>query len=690
MMAAVAAISISATGNAFCRATQFAVRWLSGRSLPILLILAVCLPLAGLVVVAVTTWREAWREADSEVRQTVGAASEYAARLLDSHRQVGLRANDFLRGRSDREIRLQEHQLHEVLRQMVREVSSPPTVAIFDGAGGLLVAPQVYPVPRNVSVADRSYFITLAAPDAPEFIVSPIVVGRVTGREQTSISFRRQGAGNGLPAGSFDGVVSVVIYLDEIAPGLARLLTKADDGIFLTLADGALLASAGLGTTPLATRRVSAAVGAALAQAALKGRDFHNSVLLPPDQDKPARLIAIRPVAGWPVFVVASRPASQVIAGWQALMLRHLLIGLPSIALLAGLALLVWRRQGALRLAHGTLADQVRERTAELAGSEAEFRAIFESSASGKSQADPDTLRLTRVNARFCAITGYSEAELTGGMTIPDLLVPEDRLVEVAMRRQALAAHGHYETEKRYLRPDGSIVWVHVSVAVIPAVAGYPLRTIASVYDISDRKAADERQNLLAREVDHRAKNALAVVQAALRLTPRTDAESFARTIQGRVGALARAQTLLANSQWRGTDLRALVRAELDSFLTGGRAAAQVTLAGKPVAIPAQMSQALSLALHELATNATEHGALSVSGGHLTINWLVADGRLWLEWCEQGGPDMAAPPERTGFGTRLLDSTIRHQLGGSIQHQWLPAGLRCVVEVPLGRVKQDA
>jgi two-component sensor histidine kinase len=214
---------------------------------------------------------------------------------------------------------------------------------------------------------------------------------------------------------------------------------------------------------------------------------------------------------------------------------------------------------------------------------------------------------------------------------------------------------------------------------------------VATYADVSERRAAEERQTLLMRELDHRAKNALAVVQAALRLTPKDDVESYAKAVGGRVGALARAHTLLAKGQWSGAELRDLAWGELAPFL--GSAAAdkrrqpRAALDGPDVTLVPGAAQAISMALHELATNATKHGALSTQEGRVSVFWEVdgGDGLLRLLWAEAGGPPVEAPPTRRGFGSRLLEATLKDQLGGKLARDWRPGGLVCTIELPLAR-----
>jgi len=199
-------------------------------------------------------------------------------------------------------------------------------------------------------------------------------------------------------------------------------------------------------------------------------------------------------------------------------------------------------------------------------------------------------------------------------------------------------------------------------------------------------RAGEQRVRLLAREVDHRAKNALALVQATLRLTPRSNAGAYATAVEGRVSALARAQTLLAEDRWEGARLAALLRAELAAFLpvSGDQAGRRVELDGPSVMLPPVMTQPLAMAVHELATNAVKHGALSAPSGRVHVTWRVSaaqdDGgpTLDLTWTERDGP-----PGPSGFGSRILDALVRGQLRGTLSRQWQAVGLVCRIEVPL-------
>lgn len=321
---------------------------------------------------------------------------------------------------------------------------------------------------------------------------------------------------------------------------------------------------------------------------------------------------------------------------------------------------------------------------AALREAESRSRILFEAAPFSVIVIDPATHEILDVNDYACAEYGYSREEFLQ-RKIGDI----DALGDSEVIRKRGRAHtlrpGTQEFEAKHRRKSGETRDVLVRVHGV-RLGGRDI-SYGAHFDITERKAAEERQHLLARELDHRAKNILAVVQAALRLTPRDDPEAYVRAVEGRLGALARAHSMLAETRWERVELRGLLEGELAPFL----AAQRVELNGPVVFLPARAAQPFAMAVHELATNATKHGALSVPAGRISVAWQfsgAAQHMLRLRWLEANGPHVLGSPKRRGFGSRVLEATIRMQLGGTVSASWEPTGLICDVEMPIGPVPE--
>ncbi len=183
---------------------------------------------------------------------------------------------------------------------------------------------------------------------------------------------------------------------------------------------------------------------------------------------------------------------------------------------------------------------------------------------------------------------------------------------------------------------------------------------------------------LLAHEVDHRSKNLLAVVQATVHLTHAETADDLKAAIEGRIQALSKVHTLLAQSRWTGADLSNLVKEELSPFSSEGTSRTEIR--GPDMILDSHQAQSIAIVLYELATNAAKYGALSVPSGRVRVEWShAADGRAVLHWNESGGPPVK-PPTRRGFGTRVCEQIIGSELNGVVNFDWRPGGLACRIE----------
>jgi len=235
-------------------------------------------------------------------------------------------------------------------------------------------------------------------------------------------------------------------------------------------------------------------------------------------------------------------------------------------------------------------------------------------------------------------------------------------------------------------KPDGLLETVYLNFIYQPIRddAGAVVGIFVQGHDITENVLAAQRQKLMIDELNHRVKNTLATVQSIAIQTARsnTDPANFAETFQSRIMALSHTHNLLTQSHWEGADLRAILEHETEAY-----GPTRISLNGPPVALEPAVVLSLGMIFHELATNAAKYGALHTPDGRILIDWGLADQRdrkLKLSWREIGGPKVTVP-DRRGFGSRLIERNIRHDLAGEIDLVYAPDGLIAELTVPLDR-----
>jgi two-component sensor histidine kinase len=249
-----------------------------------------------------------------------------------------------------------------------------------------------------------------------------------------------------------------------------------------------------------------------------------------------------------------------------------------------------------------------------------------------------------------------------------------------------LVAHGErFEAEGRYLRPDGTVVWVHNAVSPMVNAAGEVDRVLTVVLEITEHKRAEAHRELLLNELNHRVKNTLATVQSIAAQTAKgaTSVDAYRTAFLSRLTALSGTHNLLQTGDWHGVLLRDVVENELEPYRTDK---VRWTIDGADVVLYPNAALAFGMAVHELTTNAAKYGALSNGDGHVDVSWTAptqGNGRaLKFVWSETGGPTVEVN-HRNGFGTRLITEGLPLQLDGTIALDFMPAGVRCAIDVLL-------
>lgn len=279
------------------------------------------------------------------------------------------------------------------------------------------------------------------------------------------------------------------------------------------------------------------------------------------------------------------------------------------------------------------------------------------------------------ISPRAAALTGVPAGERSaedGQVWLP--FVHEEDVGRLTRLRERVVGDGQpFEVDFRQVRPDdGRMVWLRASGAAERDADGRLTRVTAVISDLTPLKLEEEQRQSAMAELDHRVKNMLAAVKTLAHQTAKrtTSLDAFLENFAGRLKALGSANELLTAARWRGAAVDHVAAAELGALAPG-----QTSWEGPELFLTPRATNALSLALHELAANAVKFGALSVESGHVALRWTrAADGGFELTWTETGGPTVT-PPSRRGFGSTLLEQVTGRELNGQALVEYRPSGV---------------
>ena len=260
---------------------------------------------------------------------------------------------------------------------------------------------------------------------------------------------------------------------------------------------------------------------------------------------------------------------------------------------------------------------------------------------------------------------------------------PEDREATQGALARSIERGNDYDVEYRALWPDGTTHWITVAGRLVYGASGDPVAMVGVATEITQRKNAEERQDLLVREMHHRVQNTLATVQAIMASTARSarTLEEFQAAFSGRLISLSRTHTLLMQERGETVRLRDLLEIELSPYADGN--VDRIVLSGPDALLPADLAVPISMAFHELTTNAAKYGALSAPEGRINVAWELQDDGLHLEWTERDGPPVQ-PRTQKGFGSTLIERVLAAQTKAQVTFDFPPEGLRFSMNVPLG------
>jgi len=282
------------------------------------------------------------------------------------------------------------------------------------------------------------------------------------------------------------------------------------------------------------------------------------------------------------------------------------------------------------------------------------------------------------------SLFGHEVADLQG--KTDDEVLSETAAQSVsALKREVMEKGVPLNAESR-IHSGGETLWYDFHIEPMRDVSGTLIGLTGAAVDITERKEAEAHLRLLMRELTHRSKNLLAVIQAMARQTARhsDSISTFLDRFSARVHALARSHDLLVAEGWHGASLNDLVRSQLAQFIDGG--SRQVLIDGPDVQLTPEATQSLGLALHELVTNAAKHGALSSMHGQVDVTWKQQDdGGLELIWRESKGPKVNEPTRR-GFGSMVIEYNLARALNAEVSLDFPEEGLICRVVMPRSQI----
>lgn len=436
---------------------------------------ALLLPLVAGAIGGWKTWQDVLADSTADIAQTADGGAEYTSRALAGYVSGLEHFNETLQGLSDEDIHAEEARIRDLFRQALVDLPLAITGYVVDRNGAPLASATVYPVPRDEPVAaERDFFLDLAADAVPRVHISEMHVSRFDGKPFFAISERRQRPGNGRPAAAFDGLVNISIATDALAAGLGRLRSNSNDTMILVRDDGRPL------TTPLAGQDPFPALAPTKALQGKAGRLVAKDLFSADPENGKRRLVAMRQVVGFPVYVVVSRERSAIVAEWWRLLSQHLIFGVPATLALFGLSMTV--RSGWLRL---------HERNLSLHG------ALIESSANlRRVQAVGGVLTFEvapdgtiSCNDSFRDLLEFQPGQLLDIQVLLQRLAPLDRGRVLAGMRLLARRGGSFDTEVAVMRPDGKPLWLMVVGEAVTVMS--PMRIVGVVMDITERKQTE-------------------------------------------------------------------------------------------------------------------------------------------------------------------------------------------------------
>lgn len=641
-----------------------------------LILLGLTLPAAMLGLSMLMAWQGLWTQTENRGSEAAEAAAEYAYRILTTQILATDRISESVRGVTEAEIRSDEAHWHRHLQGQIARLRLALDAKLLGADGHVLAAASASPPPA-ASMASREHFTALESIPEGAAWISRVYERASDGKRFFAVSRARH-----LPDA---GAVMIALDQQAFGAGLARVAIGDGEAIALLRRDGEVLVRYPAVPSPVTRLPPNAPIMRVMAEGQALGAFQAN---LPANGER--ALISFHRLPEHPsLYAVSIIPRSLVLRHWWREIWHVLAFGVLAMLGLGALALRVARQQASLLAAKAELEARVAERSAALADEGQRLALALEANDVGFWEMDLAHRKIWR-SRRMRELLGLPEDAVVSDYPGNHFHVhPDDAPLLNEKFDQVLRGETrNFQIELRLAMRSGEWRWMESFGRVVrrDARSGVPRLFSGITRDITERKAGEARRDMMIHELDHRAKNILAVIQSILRLSKKEDPARYAVRVEGRIAALSRAQAMLSAEGWSGADLANLLRGELAAFAAPGIEPARFTLQGPAFRLSAAFVQPLTLAMHELASNAQDHGALTMPEGEIALGWQIDDqaGLVRMQWVETGGP-VALPPARWGVGGTLIRTTIEKQLNGSFTPEWQESGFSARITLPLGK-----
>lgn len=631
-----------------------------------------------LLIFALFAWwssRNVEADARESADRTVASFSETAQRVFEIQETALEAVLDQVKGRSAADIAA-DRSVHAFMSQIDQHThTSDAIILVRSDTGQVIASSRDFPAP-DVDVSQRDFFTAHRDGDHGVYI-GEVINAMPFGGYGFTISRRD-------PA---TGVVAVAYMSIDSFRQLSDVQASPRDALTLARADGVALVLYPPVADPVGFRLHEDGVTLELIHGEVKA-----GTIAPSGVDHVERLWQFRKVGHYPVYAIYGLDVVLIRAAWLRQIIPFGLVTLLASALTYGMSRR-WqtavedRRRAQNEAAVARVRAERAEALARVEQARDDLVQLTERSNDFVAMADLNE-RITYMNSAAKQMIGLGPDRDPCDLHLSECIAPESLGYYTDTFIPAVRRHSHASAEMKLRNlTSGDLIDVICSTFLLLDRKGNPNQLATVTRDITDRKQHEEHLNLLMHEVNHRAKNMLSVVQAISHQTAAKSPKDFLARFTERLQALTANQDLLVRNDWGGVDIEDLVRAQLAAFadLIGSR----ISVHGPKLRFNSTAAQAVGLALHELATNASKYGALSAKTGSVEVCWR-SDGDIFvMNWTELGGPPVSAPTQR-GFGSTVLGLMVKRSVEGEVHLDYAPSGVIWTLTCPSANVLEAA